>query len=692
MRVRLGRVAFAVALLATAWPTDVPAAKRALLIGINDYLYGPEDWDLRGCANDVQMTRHMLHNRFGFPQENIKVLLDGEATARNIVAAIEDWLIARSAPDDIVYFHFSGHGSRISDRDGDEDDGWDEMLCPVDLVSNDVGTMIIDDQLGRLLDRIPARSVTVVLDACHSGTGTRDLSLSRPRFINLEEPVETEQGSPRTRGLGTPSDPQTIVASFQNGGITATPGQGMETGRAGRQSRVTISGCRPDQTSADAWIRDGLYAGAFTYNLLQNVERAPPSITYRELMDRVRRDMAGKFYQTPQIEGDIDLPVLQPRPDSPVESVDEAVDAPDALIESVSGATVRLNIGWAHGVTPGSVYTVYPAAATALSGSGTARIEVDMVGNTMCEANIIQGHGVEPGARVKQVLHSFNPERLNVLLETSESSLREEFDLGLARVAFIDVVAADRHYDLRLRVGRESGLIRGALIFDGVPRAVEMAGHPDGVIEGLRPHLSGAYVAKRLSSLSNPVPDFEVSVWANRVSAAGYASDPQSLEAAPGERLVQARIGDVVRLNFRAERDCYLTLINVDATGFVTVLFPNEYRPDGWIQGNRIYQTETEGEMPFKIRAVGPPGRELVKAVATLEPLDLASLRMGTLGASGTRSIASGGEFAEQLARGVAAVPVSGGALAGPTPAPTTGPLLPTSGWATDYLIIDTRK
>ena len=689
MRANLVWATLMVILIMAAVPTELSAARRALLIGINDYLYGPEDWDLRGCVNDVQMTRRMLHNRFGFPEENIKVLLDREATARNIVAAIEDWLIARTAPEDIVYFHFSGHGSRISDRDGDEDDGWDEMLCPVDLVANDIRTMVIDDELGRLLDRIPARNVTVVLDACHSGTGTRDMSLSRPRFINLEEALATGKGSARTRGLGTPSDPQAIVASFQSGGITATPGQGMETGRTGRQSRVTISGCKPDQTSADAWIRDGLYAGAFTFNLLQNVERAPSAITYRELLDRVRRDMAGKFYQTPQIEGDIDLPVLQA--DLPEASM-ASVATPDAIVESVSGATVRLNIGWAHGVTPGSVYAVYPASA-AISGPGAARVQVDMVGDTVCEASIIQGYGVEPGARVKQVLHSFNPERLNVLLEAPEPSLREELELGLARVSFIELVSPDRHFDLRLRVGRESGLIRGALVFDGVPRAVETAAHPDGLVEGLRPHLSGAFVAKRLSSLSNPAPEFEVSVWANRVSAAGYASDPQSLDESPGERLVQARIGDVVRLNFRAERNCYLTVINVDATGFVTVLFPNKYRPDGWINGGRVYQTETEGEMPFKIRAVGPPGRELVKAVATLEPLDPASLQMGTLGASGTRSIASGGEFTEQLARGVAAVPVAGGgASAAPAAASTAGPLLPTSGWATDYLIIDTRE
>ena len=677
MRTHLLSMALACALFAAAWPAELPAAKRALLIGINDYLYGPDHWDLRGCVNDVEMTRRTLQTRLGFPSENIKVLLNEEATAKNIVGAIEDWLIAGSAPEDVVYLHFSGHGSRISDRDGDEEDGWDELLCPADLVPNDRTTMLIDDQLRQLLDRIPARNVTVVLDACHSGTGTRDVSLSRPRSIDLD--------APRTRGLNPTSNAQTILTAFQGGSIAAKPGQGMEMGRAARQHRVTISGCKPDQTSADAWIRDGLYAGALTYNLLQNIDRAAADVTYRELMERVRRDMAGKYYQTPQIEGDIDLPVFDTGASS-------APGATEAVIHSIDGDIIRLNIGWSHGVTPGSVYAVYSPNATELIGPGIALLQIAQVGDTTSEARLTQGSHVVPGSRVKQALHSFIPAPLNLRVE-AESALRQGLVQGLTRVPFVEVVPPDRHFDLRLIANRGAGGITGSLVFDGVPRTQESGSSTDHLIDKLRPHLGGAYVAKRLTALSNPAADFEVSVWANRVSTSGYASNPQALDAMPAERLVQARIGDVIRLNFRAQRDCYLTVINVGTSGRVTVLFPNEHRPDGWIRGGRVYQTETEGEMPFKIRAVGPPGRELVKAVATLEPIELASLQMGTLGASGTRSIESGGEFTEQLARDMAAVPVAGNvALTAVLADPVSGPLLPTSGWATDYIIIDTRE
>ena len=655
-------------------PPDASAEKRALLIGINDYINGPEHWDLRGCVNDVHMTREVLRTRFGFAEANIKTLLDREATARNIVGLFEEWLIKESEPDDIVYIHFSGHGSRISDKDGDEEDGWDELLCPADVISTDESSMIIDDQLRELLQRIQARSVITVLDACHSGTGTRDVSLSRPRFLDLESDVAAAKGA--TRGLAL-SDPETVLSSFQ-AGAAAAGSSDMEP-IAGQAHRVTISGCKADQTSADAWIRDDLYAGALTHNLIRNVETAQPGVTYRELMDKVRRDMAAKYYQTPQIEGDIDLPWLG-------ESIvdDGETVTPFAIIESVSGSVVRLNIGVAEGVTVGSVYAVYGADETDFGNTEIGRIEISTVHSLTSEASIVAGSDINAGCRAKLVLHSVGQEKLRVLLEASDVGLRDAAIRKLRDVDFVSVAEAGGYFDVRLRIRHDSGLVRATLVFDSVPRVKLSAPEIAPLLDMIQPHLSNAFVVKRLSSLENPAPDFEVAVWAN--SSRPDAGSARQLDSVPDERLVQARIGDIIRLNFRANRDCYMTAINVGTSGRVTVLFPNQYQTDGWIQGGKVYQTETRGEMPFKIRAAGPPGRELVKVIATLEPLELKSLTMGSAGALGTRSVESGSAFARQLVRDMAAVYVA------ETPDSSSSTLISTQGWATDYLIIDTRE
>ena len=43
-----------------------------------------------------------------------------------------NWLVRGAQPNDSLFFHYSGHGSQQQDSDGDEVDGTDETICPVD--------------------------------------------------------------------------------------------------------------------------------------------------------------------------------------------------------------------------------------------------------------------------------------------------------------------------------------------------------------------------------------------------------------------------------------------------------------------------------------------------------------------------------------------------------------------------------
>ena len=658
-------------LLVVGWVQVLPAAeKRALLIGINDYTKGPAHWDLRGCENDVAMTRQLLVTKFSFPEENIKVLLSGEATAEAIKSAIEDWLVARSQPEDIVYFHFSGHGSQLKDRDGDEKDGRDEMICPADMEPGKIESIITDEQLGELLERIPANNVTVVLDACHSGTGTRDLTRSRARFAEFEPGV-----GPGTRSIVVSSAEQSIPSESSEQPATGATHKlsGSEGMEGGGELQVTISGCKDDQTSADAFIDEGFYAGALTYNLIENMKKAPPDMTYRELMDQVERDIkAGKYTQTPEIKGDMDRPLLG-------KSVPGMVETPFLVIQAVEGTEVTLSGGKAQKVTQGSVYGVFREDETLFAGSGLGRIRVEEVFPTSARAVILDRISVKKGYRVKELLRNLDPRRLKLLVEDGGVGLKDEMVAALAPIDFVETVAADQYFDHRLQISAGLGGWQAALTVDGVAGTTVSGTGAGDLVESLRPTLENAYTIKVLAALDNPSPPFRVKVWANHVVL--EEKGLKKLDEAPDEKLVEARVGDSIRFNFRADRDCYLTLINVGSSGKIAVLFPNQYQPDGFIEKGRTYRTETPREMPFKIRATGPVGRGLVKVIATLEPLELESLRMGEGGGVGTRSIASGSSFARQLTRDLA----QGGETAGVL-------LLPTDTWTTDYLIVETRE
>ncbi len=75
--------------------------------------------------------------------------------------------------------------------------------------------------------------------------------------------------------------------------------------------------------------------------------------------------------------------------------------------------------------------------------------------------------------------------------------------------------------------------------------------------------------------------------------------------------------GQLARVYFRANTDCYVTLIAVDTEGRVRLLFPAG-RDDGWVRGGRTYRLPaTRGE---RIVFEGPTGIEYMYALASLEP------------------------------------------------------------------------
>ena len=160
-------------------------ARKALLVGINDYK-GVSD--LNGCVNDVLDMHFSLRNLFNFQSREIRVLTDSRATKDNIIHRLE-WLVKDAKSDDFLVFHFSGHGSQIRDRNGDEiEDHLDELICPYDM--NWDGTFITDDELNNIFKGLSEGvSLEVFLDCCHSGTGLKEMGLAPPPELAAEHPT-----------------------------------------------------------------------------------------------------------------------------------------------------------------------------------------------------------------------------------------------------------------------------------------------------------------------------------------------------------------------------------------------------------------------------------------------------------------------------------------------------------------------
>lgn len=156
--------------------------KRALLVGISDYgnaMEDPNKWANISGANDVQLLSP-LFSEHGY---TVTSLVDSQATHAGITKALSE-LANESKKGDLVYIHFSMHGQPFEDLNGDEEDGWDEALIPVDaqmLYSEGVydgNNHLLDDELEVYFNDIrskigPEGHLYVILDACHSGTASR---------------------------------------------------------------------------------------------------------------------------------------------------------------------------------------------------------------------------------------------------------------------------------------------------------------------------------------------------------------------------------------------------------------------------------------------------------------------------------------------------------------------------------------
>ena len=182
--------------------------KRALLIGVNKYQELP--W-LSGSKNDVAVMRDLLIRRYGFNESNIQTLLDEQATRSAILDEMEN-LVASAGPQDIVFVHYSGHGSQVDDLNGDEPDGLDETICPYDARTPNVAD-ITDDELGQILGRLRVASAVVVLDSCHSGTALRSApSDIRSRSVPPDARVELyRRDNLTTRGIVAPPGTEPYV-------------------------------------------------------------------------------------------------------------------------------------------------------------------------------------------------------------------------------------------------------------------------------------------------------------------------------------------------------------------------------------------------------------------------------------------------------------------------------------------------
>lgn len=219
--------------------------KKALLIGIN---YKNTENELHGCINDVVQIKNLLTSRFNYKEENITLITDDteiKPTKQVILSHLTN-LFNNSKNYEEIWIHYSGHGSYVPDYSGDELDGKDEALVPLDF--NNAG-FILDDDIKIVLKSIDESCrCMIIFDCCHSGTAADLLYVYKDNTESKEK---------------------------------------LDVNNLVKADVMLLSGCRDDQTSADALINKK-WAGALTSIFLKILEENKYSIKVLDMVAKLR--------------------------------------------------------------------------------------------------------------------------------------------------------------------------------------------------------------------------------------------------------------------------------------------------------------------------------------------------------------------------------------------------------------------
>lgn len=96
------------------------------------------------------------------------------------------WLVRDARPNDALFFHYSGHGGKTKDFDGDEDDGSDETIYPVDF--KQAGEIVDDDMNAIMVQSLPQGCrLTAIFDCVRTSATRLVLLLKRTTFVSRED-------------------------------------------------------------------------------------------------------------------------------------------------------------------------------------------------------------------------------------------------------------------------------------------------------------------------------------------------------------------------------------------------------------------------------------------------------------------------------------------------------------------------
>jgi hypothetical protein len=595
---------------------DTPR-KLALLIGINRY---ESVRSLRGCTTDVLLQKHLLMSRFGFHKNDILELTSDtenpnlKPTRKNILRAMEEHVIKQVKPGDVVVIHYSGHGSLVQDPTplkipGCTDDcDKNGTIVPQDAAPLEQnGTrIIVPDIMGKtlflLMRAINTENLTLILDSCHSGAGTRG-SVTVRAADRLSQDGE----------ILIPCEQEYKLQEEWLKRLKLKPEKFQQERQAGIAKGVALGSAQRDQMAVDANFGD-FHAGGFTYLLTRYLWQLTGSESVETIRDRLILSTSSLADAQQNRTGQV--PVFEYKPKSnnqkqPIYFINLATPPADAVVTRVADEVQF----WLGGVSSqnlradskGTVFNL-------LDGSGKAVGTIEQTGRSG-----LYGWGqLQSGNRdalregsllQEQVLGIEANPILKIGIDASLGRELEQAKMVLAEVPRVEVVPVQQvtqgdyllgqmttAYQRTLSRGQRMGLPApgtiGLVAHDLTPIVDSFGTAGESVtaaVNRLRPYL------KRL--LANQILEQLIAAGSSsllNVRARIYAANGKGREIQIGIQRVQKAIRGIPRSNrpprFKdgtklkvevenlTDADLYLSIMVIDTEGKITLLYPTNWQ------------------------------------------------------------------------------------------------------------------
>ncbi|MBD2088254.1 caspase family protein [Coleofasciculus sp. FACHB-542] len=630
--------------------------KLALLVGINDYPANERFLrNLEGCVTDVALQEELLVHRFGFNPSDIVKLTSNQAPAQqptrnNILTAFEEHLIKQAKPGDVVVFHFSGHGSRLRDPNPIQgcanqafNDEFNSTLVVADEGQKDLAPDIMGRTLFLLMSALNTENVTVVLDSCHSGGGTR--------------------GNFRVRSVpGDKLNPSPEEIAYQKGWMERLQLSESELARrrcAGVAKGVVFASAQREEEALDAEF-DGFSAGAFTYLMTQYLWQKTDTVG--SAIVQITTGINSLSSQVPLADGD---------PKKPVYFINKQLPPTDAVITKVEGDKATL---WLGGVDSESLEAFQPGATFAIvddKGQTSGKLQlISPRSGLRGEAKLVDkatNTSLKPGTLLQEASRVVPADlKLSIGLDPSlagETNAAKQELSAINRIAAVPAQSGNVPYpggvqyifsrmtaDYQQKLQKQGANLPAVgsigLFTEGLELVPKSFGEPGESVTAaverlaakLKSLLAVRIIKKTLNADSSQL-SIEVSMnlveqpnqTLARTSSRGR-NTRQELEQTYANKLPVNQLFQF-RVTNHEPSDLYLTTLLIDSTGGLVVVFPYQWPASNETMKLRPNQTQLIGDpQQMKLRAIATgTGEALV--IVSRSPLERAVKTLASLAA-----------------------------------------------------------